>query len=57
MRDGLADILPAALLYPQESGDAPVFRLAGAFARVLKTQQGRERFFGLRAIKHARADP
>lgn len=44
---GLFDVLPGALLHPQQPRYAPVFGFAGATFRVLVAQQFGQFFFGV----------
>lgn len=52
--DGFAQILGAALLDPEQAGDAPVFGLADALAGVLETEQFGEMVFGFDAVQMLR---
>ncbi len=49
--DRFADVLGAALLDPQQAGDAPVLGLAGALAGVLEAKQLGEMVLGCGAVQ------
>ena len=57
MTGGLFNVLPGALLYPQQTGNAPMLFLAGTFFGELETQQVSQFFLRSLAIPSLRPHP